>query len=118
MMASVITPNRAELQQVVGGWHDDAQLREKAQRLREEAAVDLLAERDAFAALFALNMLLTSERGGCHADVDHVAWLEATGFTDAEIIRPTAELTSAGTASRRRACRRAPRWRAPGHAAP
>lgn len=42
-----------------------------------------------FAALFALNMLLTSERGGCHADVDHVAWLEETGFTDASITRPT-----------------------------
>jgi 3-hydroxy-5-methyl-1-naphthoate 3-O-methyltransferase len=41
-----------------------------------------------FAALFALNMLLTSERGGCHADVDHVEWLEATGFTDIEIRRP------------------------------
>jgi hypothetical protein len=45
-----------------------------------------------FAALFALNMLLTSERGGCHADVDHVEWLEATGFTDAAIIRPTAPM--------------------------
>jgi hypothetical protein len=42
-----------------------------------------------YAALFALNMLLTSERGGCHADVDHVAWLEAAGFTDASITRPT-----------------------------
>ncbi len=42
-----------------------------------------------FAALFALNMLLTSERGGCHPDVDHVAWLEAVGFTDAVITRPT-----------------------------
>jgi hypothetical protein len=41
-----------------------------------------------FAALFALNMLLTSERGGCHADVDHVQWLEETGFGDAEITRP------------------------------
>ena len=41
-----------------------------------------------FAALFALNMLLTSERGGCHADVDHAEWLEATGFTDVEIRRP------------------------------
>jgi hypothetical protein len=45
-----------------------------------------------FAALFALNMLLTSERGGCHADVDHVAWLEETGFTDMSIVRPTAPM--------------------------
>jgi hypothetical protein len=42
-----------------------------------------------FAALFGLNMFLTSERGGCHADVDHVAWLEELGFTDAQITRPT-----------------------------
>ncbi len=41
------------------------------------------------AALFALNMFLTSERGGCHADVDHVAWLEELGFTDSVITRPT-----------------------------
>ena len=41
-----------------------------------------------FAALFALNMLLTSERGGCHADVDHAEWLEATGYTDVQITRP------------------------------
>lgn len=45
-----------------------------------------------FAALFALNMLLTSERGGCHADVDHVAWLEEAGFTSPSIIRPTAPM--------------------------
>src|SRR5207253_4311260 len=32
--ATVITPNRAELQQVVGSWKDDAQLRDKAQKLR------------------------------------------------------------------------------------
>ncbi len=42
-----------------------------------------------FAALFGLNMFLTSERGGCHADVDHVAWLEQLGFTDPSITRPT-----------------------------
>ncbi|MCA9674891.1 MAG: hypothetical protein KC464_07650, partial [Myxococcales bacterium] len=43
-----------------------------------------------FAALFALNMLLTSERGGCHADVDHAAWLEDVGFGDVAITRPVA----------------------------
>ena len=42
-----------------------------------------------FAALFGLNMFLTSERGGCHADVDHVAWLEELGFVDPVITRPT-----------------------------
>lgn len=42
-----------------------------------------------FAALFGLNMFLTSERGGCHADVDHVAQLEELGFVDPVITRPT-----------------------------
>ncbi|MSP15951.1 MAG: hypothetical protein EXR73_04955 [Myxococcales bacterium] len=40
-----------------------------------------------FAALFALNMLLTSERGGAHADVDHVAWLNEVGFREPRITR-------------------------------
>ncbi|HEV8322929.1 MAG TPA: methyltransferase [Myxococcota bacterium] len=40
-----------------------------------------------FAALFALNMLLVSERGGCHADVDHVGWLEEAGFSGAHVRR-------------------------------
>jgi rfaE bifunctional protein kinase chain/domain len=34
--ATVITPNRAELQQVVGGWDDEADLSSKAQNLRTQ----------------------------------------------------------------------------------
>jgi len=34
--ATVITPNRAEMQQVVGHWHDEADLRVKAHNLREQ----------------------------------------------------------------------------------
>ena len=34
--ATVITPNRAELRQVVGRWHDEADLAARAQRLRAE----------------------------------------------------------------------------------
>ncbi len=33
--ATVLTPNRAELRQVLGGWHDEADLLGRAQRLRE-----------------------------------------------------------------------------------
>ena len=33
--ATCITPNRAELQQVVGAWHDEADLTRRAQQLRE-----------------------------------------------------------------------------------
>jgi rfaE bifunctional protein kinase chain/domain len=34
--ATVITPNRAELQQAVGGWSDEDELRQKAQNLRKQ----------------------------------------------------------------------------------
>jgi rfaE bifunctional protein kinase chain/domain len=40
--ASVITPNRAELAQVVGAWSSEAQLRERAQALRVELGLEAL----------------------------------------------------------------------------
>ena len=38
--STVITPNRAELAQVIGRWSSEAQLLERAQRLREEHRLD------------------------------------------------------------------------------
>lgn len=40
--ASILTPNRSELQRVVGGWKTEEQLLEKAQKLREELGLDAL----------------------------------------------------------------------------
>lgn len=40
--ATVITPNRAEMQQVVGSWNSDAMLRDKAQNLRESLNLQAL----------------------------------------------------------------------------
>lgn len=40
--ATAITPNRAELQQVVGRWHDEAQLLQLAQALRHDLKLDAL----------------------------------------------------------------------------
>ena len=40
--ASILTPNRAELQRVVGGWKSETQLLEKAQALRVELGLDAL----------------------------------------------------------------------------
>ena len=40
--ATVITPNRAELQQVIGRWRDEASLAEKAQQLRQALKLDAL----------------------------------------------------------------------------
>jgi len=38
--ATVITPNRAELAQVIGAWSNPAQLEERAERLRRELGID------------------------------------------------------------------------------
>jgi len=38
--ATVITPNRAELAQVIGGWKTEAQLEERVQRLRQSNRLD------------------------------------------------------------------------------
>ena len=38
--ATCITPNRAELQQVIGVWHDEADLTHRAQQLREQLRLD------------------------------------------------------------------------------
>ena len=40
--ASVLTPNLAELAEVIGGWSSEAQLQERAQALRERLNVDNL----------------------------------------------------------------------------
>ncbi|MBC7918933.1 MAG: D-glycero-beta-D-manno-heptose-7-phosphate kinase [Rhodoferax sp.] len=40
--ATVITPNRAELQQAVGGWRDEDELRTKVQNLRRQLQLDAL----------------------------------------------------------------------------
>ncbi len=40
--ASLLTPNKSELRQVVGKWRDDADLAERAQKLRKELALDAL----------------------------------------------------------------------------
>ncbi|WP_232313980.1 D-glycero-beta-D-manno-heptose-7-phosphate kinase [Ralstonia sp. A12] len=40
--ASILTPNRAELQQVVGRWHTESDLTERAQRLRADLQLEAL----------------------------------------------------------------------------
>ena len=40
--ATVITPNRAELQQVIGSWRDEDELRSKAQNLRQQLGLQAL----------------------------------------------------------------------------
>jgi rfaE bifunctional protein kinase chain/domain len=40
--ATLLTPNRSEFRQVAGKWHDEAELTEKAQRLRRDLQLDAL----------------------------------------------------------------------------
>ena len=40
--ATLITPNRGELRQVIGRWHDEADLATRAQRLRADLGIDAL----------------------------------------------------------------------------
>jgi rfaE bifunctional protein kinase chain/domain len=40
--ATLLTPNRSEFKQVAGGWKDEAELRVKAQKLRESLQLDAL----------------------------------------------------------------------------
>jgi rfaE bifunctional protein kinase chain/domain len=40
--ATVVTPNRAELAQVVGSWRDEAELHDKAQGLRDRLSLEAL----------------------------------------------------------------------------
>ena len=40
--ATVITPNRAELAQVIGAWANDAQLAQRVERLRAELGIEAL----------------------------------------------------------------------------
>jgi D-glycero-beta-D-manno-heptose-7-phosphate kinase len=40
--ASIITPNRAELREVVGRWRDEADLQQRAEKLRAELGIDAL----------------------------------------------------------------------------
>ena len=40
--ATILTPNKSELRQVVGGWNNEAELTAKAQKLRESLELDYL----------------------------------------------------------------------------
>ena len=74
--ASVITPNRSELKQVVGSWQDEAELEHKAQRLREQLGLQAM-------------LLTRSEEGMSLFEADRVSHLKAQ-------VREVADVTGAG----------------------
>ncbi len=76
--ASILTPNRSELQQVVGGWKTEEQLLEKAQKLREELGLDalLLTRSEEGMSLFTRDEVLH-----VHADAREVFDVSGAGDT-------------------------------------
>jgi len=74
--ATVITPNRAELTQVIGQWHSETQLALKAQALRQSLGLQAL-------------LLTRSEEGMTLFEADHVSSVPANA-------REVADVTGAG----------------------
>ena len=88
--ASIITPNRAELQQVVGSWRDPDELERKAHRLRAELRLDAV-----LVTLGEDGMTLFDEQGALHADAQAREVFDVTGAGDT-VIATLAALVAAG----------------------
>jgi D-glycero-beta-D-manno-heptose-7-phosphate kinase len=88
--ATVITPNRAELQQVIGAWHNEEELRAKAQNLRTSLNLDAL--------LFTRSedgMSLYDADGELHVTAQAREVFDVTGAGDT-VIATLASLVAAG----------------------
>ena len=92
--ASVITPNRAELQQVIGSWSSEDELRTKAQHLRTKLKLDaLLLTRSEE------GMTLFDEEGQLHVSAQAREVFDVTGAGDT-VIATMASLAAAGMSLR------------------
>ncbi len=88
--ATVITPNRAELQQVVGAWHSEADLHQRAQNLRQQLNLQaLLVTRSEE------GMTLFDDRGHLHVAAQAREVFDVTGAGDT-VIATLAALLAAG----------------------
>lgn len=92
--ASVITPNRAEMQQVIGPWRDEDELRTKAHQLREQLCLDaiLLTRSEE-------GMTLFDALGELHVSAQAREVFDVTGAGDT-VIATMAALTAAGVGYR------------------
>jgi rfaE bifunctional protein kinase chain/domain len=92
--ASVITPNRAELQQVIGTWSDEAELLSKAQNLRQQLQLQaLLLTRSEE------GMTLFDAQGSLHVEAHAREVFDVTGAGDT-VIATLAALLAAGLSLR------------------
>jgi D-glycero-beta-D-manno-heptose-7-phosphate kinase len=78
--ATVITPNRSELQDVVGPWSSEAELESKAQKLRHELNLEaVLVTRSEE------GMSLFDREGSCHVKAQALEVFDVTGAGDTVI---------------------------------
>ena len=93
--ASVITPNRAELQQVIGAWADEDDLQTKCQNLRQHLGLDavLLTRSEE-------GMTLFDAQGRAHVSAQAREVFDVTGAGDT-VIATLAALVAAGWSLRR-----------------
>ena len=92
--ATVITPNRAELQHVVGDWRDEDELRTKAQNLRVQLGLPaLLLTRSEE------GMTLFDSQGELHVNAQAREVFDVTGAGDT-VIATMATLVAAGVSLR------------------
>ena len=92
--ASVITPNRFELQQVIGAWLDESELQTKCQNLREQLGLDgvLLTRSEE-------GMTLFDAQGQLHVSAQAREVFDVTGAGDT-VIATMAALVAAGMSMR------------------
>ncbi len=88
--ASVITPNRAELAQAVGGWSDEQTLHKRALALREQIGVGALLVTRAEE-----GMTLFDEQGHLHVPTEAREVFDVTGAGDT-VIATLAAMVAAG----------------------
>jgi rfaE bifunctional protein kinase chain/domain len=92
--ATVITPNRSELQQVVGAWRNDDELAAKARQLRESLRLDAL-----LVTLGEDGMTLFDAQGQAHVQAQAREVFDVTGAGDT-VIATLAALVAAGLSPR------------------
>lgn len=92
--ATVITPNRAELEQVIGVWHDEADLKAKAHQLRRSLKLQalLLTRSEA-------GMTLFDDQGELHVAAVAREVFDVTGAGDT-VIATLAAMAAAGMSLR------------------
>ncbi|NMM20889.1 MAG: D-glycero-beta-D-manno-heptose-7-phosphate kinase [Rhodoferax sp.] len=92
--ASVITPNRVELQQVIGPWLDESDLQTKCQNLREQLGLDavLLTRSEE-------GMTLFDAQGQLHVSAQAREVFDVTGAGDT-VIATMAAMVAAGMTMR------------------